>query len=613
MRIGSKQQSNSFSTGGGGPHFEAHVQAMFVTLMLTGGHAPCLPTWPIKEIRLQTKIDGFELDDLMVTVENPGSGERRKLIAQVKHTIRVTEKNKLFGEVIQAAWDDFNESNPFDEDGDCLALITGPPSAVSDVAWLLNQARHTANARDFLMRVQRTKFSSKKKREKLKAFQCQLKRANSNCKVSEDELYMFLRRFYLIKYDLGYEIGGTIALLTSHMSQFTDEPLWAWGRIVDVVQAWNQDGGTINLDNLPKDLRKAFERPLPQTSTTDTLQEQSPPPEQYWNQHLFASDLVFANLLGAWDERHEADLKVIRQLTKGEPSVWIHSMRETLQLPSSPVALQNGQWHVSDRKVLWRALSGRIFDEHLANLEEVAVMVLSERDPKFDLPVQDRYAAQVYGAVLEHSYGLRKGLAESLALVGTRSTDLIRCSQPGAMTIAVLAVRKILENADWVLWGSLGNLLPTLAEASPEEFLKAVENGLQLQPCPFNEFFLQEEKSVFGENLITGLLWALESLAWHEEYLVSVCIILGNLANRDPGGNWANRPANSLLGILRPSRPQTDASVHKQEVAVKTLQQEFPEVAWKLIRQLSSANREHPLPTHHPIWRDSHLDSRRES
>lgn len=64
-----KQLSNSFSTGGGGGHFEAHVQALFVVLMLTGGYAPYLRCWPITEIKLQGKIDGFDTDDLIVFVE----------------------------------------------------------------------------------------------------------------------------------------------------------------------------------------------------------------------------------------------------------------------------------------------------------------------------------------------------------------------------------------------------------------------------------------------------------------------------------------------------------------------------------------------------------------
>lgn len=75
-----KKLSNPFSTDGGGGHFEASVQACFVTLMLTGGYAPALPRWPIVEIKLQGKVDGFETDDLVIHVENPSSRERRKLL-----------------------------------------------------------------------------------------------------------------------------------------------------------------------------------------------------------------------------------------------------------------------------------------------------------------------------------------------------------------------------------------------------------------------------------------------------------------------------------------------------------------------------------------------------
>jgi hypothetical protein len=39
------------TTGNGGAHFEANIQATFVTLMLSGGYAPCLPLWPIVEIK----------------------------------------------------------------------------------------------------------------------------------------------------------------------------------------------------------------------------------------------------------------------------------------------------------------------------------------------------------------------------------------------------------------------------------------------------------------------------------------------------------------------------------------------------------------------------------
>jgi hypothetical protein len=94
-----KNLSNPFSTGGGGPHFEAHIQASFVVLMLTGGCVPCLPHWPIVEIKLQGKMDGFDTDDLIVVVENADNKEQRKLLCQVKHSIAVTQGSTLFAKL----------------------------------------------------------------------------------------------------------------------------------------------------------------------------------------------------------------------------------------------------------------------------------------------------------------------------------------------------------------------------------------------------------------------------------------------------------------------------------------------------------------------------------
>ncbi|MDP0563529.1 MAG: hypothetical protein QS721_14860 [Candidatus Endonucleobacter sp. (ex Gigantidas childressi)] len=103
-----KQLSNPYSTGGGGVIFETDIQAKFVTLMLSGGYAPCLPCWPIVEIKLQGKIAGYCTDDLIVFVENPANKESRRLLGQVKSSIQITANSKEFAEVIKAGWSDFN-------------------------------------------------------------------------------------------------------------------------------------------------------------------------------------------------------------------------------------------------------------------------------------------------------------------------------------------------------------------------------------------------------------------------------------------------------------------------------------------------------------------------
>ena len=600
-----KTLSNSFSTGGGGVHFEAHVQASFVALMLTGGHAPCLPCWPIAEIKLQGKIDGFDTDDLVVVVENVNSKERRKLLGQVKHSIDITHRSALFGEVIQAAWNDFNNSKVFTRNKDIIALITGPLSATDahNAQWLLNQARHTKNVDEFFRNVQQAKFSPSKSSEKLKVIQQHLKTANGGNDVSRNELYDFLNHFHLLGYDLGNEFGVVLSLLHSHISQFQQQyPQWVWSRVVDVVQTWNQDAGTITPGNLPDELLEAFKQKAV-AEMPDEFKAGQEKPKTDWTQHPDATYLALAILIGSWQDKSQYDLEAITQLLGISYNEWLKKAREILHCTDSPLSLKNGIWKVVNRAELWSLLGSRILDQNLDTFRSLAVSVLKEPDPAFKLPAEERYAANIHGKVLKCSHVLRKGVAEGLAILGSQPEACGNCSQGRAEANCVLVIRELLTDADWVLWGSLNGLLPTLGEAAPGEFLDGVEKALRLKPCPFDELFSQECNGITGSNYLTGLLWALEGLAWDEQYLVRVCVTLGELASHDPGGQWSNRPSNSLTTILLPWRPQTLASVEKRKVAVRTILNEWPDIAWNLIIQLLPGQHQISSGSHKPRWR----------
>src|SRR3990167_5181179 len=259
--VNKKKLSNPFSTGGGGGHFEAHVQASFVALMLTGGHAPCLPCWPIAEIKLQGKIDDFDTDDLVVVVENLNSKERRKLLGQIKHSISITQGSTLFGEVMQAAWNDFNNSKVFTRGQDIIALITGPLTQNdSEIAWLLNHAR--VNPRDperFFRNIATANFSSNVKRQKLEVIRLHLKVANNGIDLTDEVFHNFLSSFYLLGYDLGEEEGIVLSLINSHISQFKPESSrFVWSRILEFTNNRNHHAGCITHNDLPDDLTSVF-------------------------------------------------------------------------------------------------------------------------------------------------------------------------------------------------------------------------------------------------------------------------------------------------------------------------------------------------------------------
>jgi hypothetical protein len=282
---------------------------------------------------------------------------------------------------------------------------------------------------------------------------------------------------------------------------------------------------------------------------------------------------------------------------------WLASIRDASLVSEPSVQQKNGRWKVADRLSTWKAFGPKIFDDYLDRFQKVATEVLREYDPQFDLKKDQRFAASLYGKSFKHSSSLRAGIAETLALLGTHPESLTSCSQGKAEGTARAAVFQILSDADWSIWASLNDLLPMLAEAAPKEFLDTVELGLARDPCPFDGLFAQEGSGFAGRIYTTGLLWALETLAWDTNHLTRVVMILGELAARDPGGNWSNRPANSLWTILLPWFPQTCAPVAKRLSAVATLQNELPEVAWKLLINLLPRSQQSSSMTHKPVWR----------
>lgn len=315
-------------------------------------------------------------------------------------------------------------------------------------------------------------------------------------------------------------------------------------------------------------------------------------------------DLVFAFLFGGWNESNSNDKELIENVVKKDYQSWVESIREVYETPHSPISLKNGVWTVTSKLELLDFLRGKLYDNHLVSLEEMAIDALGEMNPEFELPQEDRYAAALYDKKLSYSESIREGIAESIVLIGIEKDKLVNCSTTSRNFIAPKIVRNLLLNTDWKLWGSLNSLIPTLAEAAPDEFLSCVEHTLHRTDKPFDALFSQESNGFGGRIYTTGLLWALEGLAWSELYLPRVLLILAELASIDPGGNWANRPINSLKTILLPWLPQTLAKKDKRVSAIKPVIRDFPDIAWQVILAMLPSQHSTSSGSHKPKWRN---------
>jgi hypothetical protein len=601
-----KTLSSPSSTGSAGPRFEVQVVSACAVLMLAGGVAPCLDCGPINKITLQERKSGYRIDDFVVYAGVPTDTGNRRLLVQVKLGIKFTKADDDFRDTIIAAWRDFNDPSVFAPSRDAIAIVTGPLSAteLDGVRTVLDLARTRASAADFFTDAERNNLYSAAVRDKLAAIHHHINTA-AGIPPSDDHVFQFLRHLHVLGFDLDVRSGTSHALLRTIIGCFqTSNPVGIWARVLEEVAAFNPMAGTLTVENFADDIRAAF-RPRVIETIPASLASTIPPTEKVdWNGSKYAAALVIANLLGGWNERSDADLKIIAALAPVTPTEWMRTMREVLHLPDSPLTHRDGVWTVKQRVNLWTSLASRLFGGTLETFRACSKAVLGEVDPKFELDEDKRFAAAIYGKVPAHSWAMRNGMAETLALLGSNTAELPNCGLAAGEATATVVVRELLEPADWQLWGSLDRLLPTLAEASPTAFLSAVEACFKKGPSPFDALFAQEGNGLSGGTYISGLLWALETLAWDESTLVRVSVILAMLAARDPGGSWGNRPANSLSTIFLPWFPQTRAPIEKRIVAVRAVVSERREVGWRLLKRLLPSHHSVSSGTNKPKWRN---------
>jgi hypothetical protein len=107
----------------------------------------------------------------------------------------------------------------------------------------------------------------------------------------------------------------------------------------------------------------------------------------------------------------------------------------------------------------------------------------------------------------------------------------------------------------------------------------------------------------------TGLLWALEALAWSPEYLARAALLLARLHRLDPGGRLSNRPGNSFRSIFLVWYPQTSATSDQRLRVLGTVLLREPESGSELLCRILPSGHDWSSGTSKPKWREWVPDS----
>lgn len=304
-------------------------------------------------------------------------------------------------------------------------------------------------------------------------------------------------------------------------------------------------------------------------------------------------------LAGSWNESFEGDRDAVARLANRPYDEVAGIAGKWAKAPDPPISRIEARWSLVSRDDSWFLLASTIQPDDLRRYEAVALDVLGEDDPAFELPSDKRWEASFRKNEQKYSQALRNGLAETLALLGSRPEKL-----PQIGGIPHRVVQTLLQGREWQRWASLSYQLPLLAEAGPQAFLSAVEKDLARTEPVLARLFGEAGDFLFSAIPHTGLLWALEVLSWDRTLLPQVSLILASLDEKMPKGKSGNTAFRSLSEIFMPWFPQTTAPVEERVRILRMLLQRHPDAGWRLLVAQLPNQFSNATDLYRPSWRD---------
>lgn len=319
--------------------------------------------------------------------------------------------------------------------------------------------------------------------------------------------------------------------------------------------------------------------------------------------------LLPAILAGAWDTSSELDTKIVAELAGVQDYFeYEAAIRHLIALADPPLDNEGLVWKIRAPMDAFVEGGHLIGKEHLAALRPVMQRVFAEI-------IDDGDGVKKWGEKPRPQYSqwLKDGLATTLLLIavwqkqarlnlppdeGQRFADELVGNLPGLRD-------------DHRLLTSLRQQLPLLAEAAPRPLLAALERMLEGEAESIRHVFDEKDGLIVPQYEHTGLLWALETLAWIPEYFGQSVRILSKLAAIDPGVKLINNPINSLGEIFLPWSPNSNASAPERLAAIDEIIKRAPAIGWLLLEKLLPKVHgvSHPAPR--PRLRDAGSDDQK--
>ena len=276
-----------------------------------------------------------------------------------------------------------------------------------------------------------------------------------------------------------------------------------------------------------------------------------------WATDASAPMLAALTLVGAWDANNDKDTQAIAALV-GSDYDTVTSLCQQRADGNDPVISRSGSaWRFASLEEAFLCLSSKITDGVVERWKQLALDVLGEANPSYGLNPLEKVEQQFNQPTsqVQYSEELKSGIARSLAMVGSMDGDGVLSGKlrESVDDITSQLLNQAVGDDSGRIWNLIGPRLRYLAEAAPQQFIDVTINNLKQDSSSLlRAYYADSNDILFGDPwFYPHLLWALEVLAWSEEYFDDAVECLALLAaNRADDKQRGNRPDESLTAVL---------------------------------------------------------------
>lgn len=324
-----------------------------------------------------------------------------------------------------------------------------------------------------------------------------------------------------------------------------------------------------------------------------------------WADPSSVSVLCGLFVAGRWCES-AGDLGVLEELT-GLNNAEIATQLSHFKAGADPVLWNSGEmWSFVCAEEAFVELSPRFNFHSQETWVSIATKVLCEPDPLEGMDPIQRAICGKRGRT--YSSQLRRGVAESLAIsasaIDGNRESFVRTTIPDRVVSEIL--RRVQDPADRLSWLGIRDILPVLAEASPNIFLRALEDDLANDRPTVESLFeeVQDELGLRATANYPTLLWALEVVSWNPDFIARSIRVFAQLAIFPVPANLTNTPLASMESILCGWLPRNQLDNGMRRDLLDACFRISPDTARALLKKLWPSRGSIVTPPYRPRYRD---------